>query len=104
MEYMVEITEPSQDILETKNATRANPRLREPGVWDDLMMTLIPFLIMCVVVAGVLCLCVLGAKAMEEQSNSRPAVRPADFSQEFYDWCMTNLGGDDNYCYWHSGG
>ncbi len=33
-----------------------------------------------------------------------PAVARADFNQEFYDWCMSNLSEGKDYCCAHAGG
>jgi hypothetical protein len=35
---------------------------------------------------------------------AHPAVARADFNQEFYDWCMSNLTGGMDYCCAHAGG
>ena len=104
MEYLVETVEPSQNTSETVDALTNARHRREPGFYDDLMMTVVPFLVMCVIGAGALWVLALGAKAMDEQWNSRPAVLPAQFDHEFYNWCVTELKASDNYCYWHSGG
>jgi hypothetical protein len=33
-----------------------------------------------------------------------PAIARADFSQDFYDWCMNNLSEGNEYCCEHAGG
>ena len=33
-----------------------------------------------------------------------PAIPRADFSQDFYDWCMNNLSEGNDYCCEHAGG
>jgi hypothetical protein len=33
-----------------------------------------------------------------------PAIARADFDHNFYDWCMNNLGGGNEYCCQHAGG
>ena len=33
-----------------------------------------------------------------------PAIARADFDKNFYDWCMNNLGGGNDYCCQHAGG
>jgi hypothetical protein len=44
------------------------------------------------------------AVALAASAFGHPAVARADFDQNFYDWCMHNLGEGNQYCCEHAGG
>jgi len=44
------------------------------------------------------------ALALAASPFAHPAIARADYNQDFYNWCMSNLSEGNDYCCAHAGG